>query len=105
MNCQVSLKIGNDLRNLVSTISPRFLMQDDLTVVDLESTAGIIASTSTGSTVSLYPLIAHSGSHATNIQIPDSLTRILRPLDSKDVCIPNEVGDDLAKGYSFNHES
>lgn len=95
MNCQVrasSITLQSGGADLVT-------LQDDLTSVDLEASApGIVPSSSSGTTVSLYPYISLSGSHATNIQNPDSLQRILRPLDSREVVMSNDEVDELDDG-------
>ncbi|KAM0787616.1 hypothetical protein ACM66B_003682 [Microbotryomycetes sp. NB124-2] len=70
--------------------------KDDLTEVDLSVSGPSehLQSTSTSSTVSLYPFIDVQKCHGLNLRIPDSLPRVLRPLDTKDVVMSN---DDMAE--------
>ncbi|KDE05594.1 hypothetical protein MVLG_04089 [Microbotryum lychnidis-dioicae p1A1 Lamole] len=60
--------------------------RDDLTSVDLDHSVVTesLASATSSSTISLYPFIDHHGCYGTNLALPDSLPRVLRPLDSKD---------------------
>lgn len=73
--------------------------RDDLVEVDLTNSApGTIQSTSSSSTVSLFPLILLNQSHGLNLQLPDSLPRILRPLDTKDTVLTNPEVEELDNG-------
>ncbi|BGP47911.1 hypothetical protein JCM10450v2_003776 [Rhodotorula kratochvilovae] len=67
---------------------------DDLTQVDVEHAAsGALASTSSSSSQSLFPLIEFHRSNALNIANADDqnhLRRVLRPLDSKDIVLDND---------------
>ena len=77
--------------------------QDDLTSLDLDAIgpSESLASASTGSSISLYPFIALNGSHASNIEdvqgdsAENSLARVLRPLDTKDVVLSNQEAEEL----------
>ncbi|ORY88033.1 PITH domain-domain-containing protein [Leucosporidium creatinivorum] len=71
--------------------------QDDLTSLDLTLSAPSesLSTSSTGSTISLYPFILQSRCHALNISLPDSLPRVLRPLDTKDVVLSNDEVEEL----------
>jgi hypothetical protein len=73
------------------------LLQDDLTSLDLTLSAPTesLSTASTGSTISLYPFILQTGCHALNIALPDSLPRVLRPLDTKDVVLSNDEVQEL----------
>ncbi|KAK4051146.1 hypothetical protein OIV83_002968 [Microbotryomycetes sp. JL201] len=70
--------------------------KDDLTDVDLtvSGPSEHVQSTATSSTVSLFPFIDLQKCHGLNLSIPDSLPRVLRPLDTKDVVMAN---DDMAE--------
>ncbi|SCZ93500.1 BZ3500_MvSof-1268-A1-R1_Chr6-3g08702 [Microbotryum saponariae] len=70
--------------------------RDDLTSVDMDHSVVTesLASATSSSTISLYPFIDHHGCYGTNLALPDSLPRVLRPWDSKDVCTANdELGE------------
>lgn len=73
---------------------------DDLTSVDLDANAGTlaIASSSTSSTVSLFPFILQSGSYTLNAEDTGHLQRVLRPLDSKDTVKTNEEIEGTEEG-------
>ncbi|KAK4056800.1 hypothetical protein OIO90_002049 [Microbotryomycetes sp. JL221] len=70
--------------------------KDDLTDVDLANSAASehLGSTATSSNISLYPFIDIQKCHGLNLAIPDSLPRVLRALDTKDVVQTNEEADE-----------
>lgn len=65
--------------------------EDDLTSLDLDLLPpSTISSTLTGSTISLFPFILFSQSYGLNLLNPDTLNRVLRSIDQKDVVRDNE---------------
>jgi len=52
-----------------------------------------LASASTSSSASLFPLIDFAKSHALNLADPDALPRAIRPIDSKDAVKSNDEVD------------
>lgn len=66
--------------------------QDDLTSLDtsLLPPSTTLSTASTSQTISLYPFLLLSQSHGLNLADPSHLSRLLRPIDSKDVVKTNE---------------
>ncbi|GAA5861897.1 hypothetical protein JCM3774_001343 [Rhodotorula dairenensis] len=69
---------------------------DDLTQIDYDASAAAnahLASTTSSSSNSLFPLIEFSHSHALNVHSDDpdnALKRVIRPLDSRDTVLDNQ---------------
>lgn len=74
---------------------------DDLTSVDLDHQNAqtlSLSSSSTSSTISLYPFLLESGSYVLNAEDTTHLQRILRPLDTKDTVKSNEEIEGTLQG-------